>query len=59
MKACDVDDFETLLSDATDQASSDWEMDFVSDIQEKFDAYGGDMYVSEKQVAALEKIAGY
>jgi hypothetical protein len=59
MQAQDIDDFYTLLCDAEDMATTDWEMDFVSDMKEKYEQYGGQMYVTEKQVVALERIADY
>lgn len=57
MKAKEIDDFETLLDDAEGNANSDWEMNFTADMREKFEDYGGEMFVSEKQLEWLEKIA--
>jgi len=58
MKVEDIADFEELLDDAERQAKTDWAMGFVVDMQESYDSYGGDTYVSEKQLAVLRKIAG-
>ena len=59
MKANEIDDFEDLLDQAEGNANSDWEMEFTSNIREKFDQYKGEMFVSEKQLEHLEKIARY
>jgi len=56
MKAEDIADFEELLDDAERQAKTDWAMGFVADMRERYDNYGDNMLVSEKQLAALEKI---
>ena len=53
----DDDEFEELLESADSNASTEWEMQFVDDIRERSEKYGGDMFVSEKQIATLEKIA--
>jgi hypothetical protein len=57
MKAEDIGGFENILSQAEINAKTDWEMDFVSDMLEKYDEYENDMYVSERQLEILEKIA--
>lgn len=59
MQAIDIPEFDVLLEDAEDAATTEWEMDFVSDMKEKYEQYGDKMYVTEKQIAALEKIADY
>ena len=51
-------EFEDLLGEAEDNASSAWEMDFVDSIREKFTEFAGKMYLSEKQEAILRRIAG-
>lgn len=53
----EVSEFEKLLEAAEEGAVSDWEMDFVSDIQDKYKKYGRRMYVSDAQLSRLEKIA--
>jgi len=57
MKAQEIDNYEELLEEADIKASNDWEMDFVSDLKEKFEQYGDDTYVSEAQLEKLEVIA--
>lgn len=57
MKAKDIDEFETLLDDAEGNANSDWEMSFTADMRERYEDYGGEMFVSEKQLEYLERIA--
>ena len=52
-----VSDFEDLLSLAESQAKTDWEMEFVSDLNDKYEKYGDGMFLSQKQRETLEKIA--
>ena len=60
MKVRDLEeDFDALLDDAEDNAVSTWEMDFVSDMQERYDKFEGDTFISDKQLNALKKIAGW
>jgi hypothetical protein len=57
-KACDIDDFDGLLEDAEDLASSDWDTKFVGDIRERYDQYGDDTYISDNQLKQLHRISG-
>ena len=57
MKAKDYENFGELLDEAEDQATTDAEIDFVSDMRSRYEAYDGETFVSEKQLAWLEKIA--
>ena len=61
MKICDKypndDDFEELLASAEENASSDWETEFVSSLQERYEQYGINMFLSEKQDEVLRRIA--
>lgn len=54
----DLEDFEQLLKDAESQAESEWEQDFVGDISERYEEHGGSMFITDKQIAALERIVG-
>ena len=49
--------FEQVLWLAEDSATTNFEMDFVSDMQERYDKWGTQMFVSERQWALLERIA--
>ena len=53
----DLSEFESLLADAEANAETDWEMEFVSDINEKFEKYGDKMFISTKQIEILERIS--
>jgi hypothetical protein len=57
MKAKEIDDFDDILDQAEANANSDWEMNFTADMREKYEDYGGEMFVSEKQLEHLERIA--
>lgn len=59
MKAYEIESFDAILDDAERQASNDWEMDFVSDIRDKYRKYDDNMFVSEKQLEQLKRIADW
>lgn len=50
-------DFPDLIALAEIEASTDWEMEFVSGLSERYDRYEDDMFLSEKQLETLKKIA--
>jgi len=52
------DNIEDVLHVAEGRAKNEWEMDFVDGLQEKFDQYGEDMFLSDKQATILKRIAG-
>jgi hypothetical protein len=54
----DIEDFEQLLRDAESQARSEWDQQFVGDINERYEQYGPGMFITEKQIAVLERIVG-
>ena len=51
-------DFKDLLKTAKKLAQTDWEKDFTKDLSARHKKWGDELYVSEKQLAALNKIAG-
>jgi hypothetical protein len=51
------DEFEEILDDAEMNAANDWEEEFVSDIKLKFKQYGIRMFISERQIEIIERIA--
>lgn len=58
MTVADLDiDFPALLADASRHATTDWEMGFVSDLEDKYSDYEDDMFISTKQIEILERIA--
>ena len=52
-----IEEFETLLSDADDNIQTDWEINFVEDMFDRYKKYGREMYLSESQKEQLERIA--
>jgi hypothetical protein len=50
-------DFDALLVAAEAYAKGEWEMDFVGGIRDKYTDYGDTMFLSEKQLAVLRRIA--
>lgn len=53
----EVDGFDKLLEDAEKNASDGWETNFVSETKERYQKYGDNTYISEKQAAIIKKIA--
>lgn len=54
----DVSEFEDLLTSAEDNAETGWEMNFVEETREKYETWGKKMFLSDKQLSILERIAG-
>ena len=50
-------EWEALLDDAEREATDGWAMNFVADIRDKYDEYGAGMFISDKQIETLERIA--
>lgn len=50
------DNPEEAITIAETNASSRWEMDFMSDMVERYEQWGDDMYLSEKQHDVLERL---
>jgi len=50
-------DFDALLSSADGNAKNDWERKFVDDMRVRYDKYGADCYLSDRQRDVLENIA--
>lgn len=53
----DVAEFEEQLEQAETNANNDFEMEFTSDMRVKYNKWGADMFISEKQADCLERIA--
>ena len=56
-RASDYDDFESVLDGAENNAETDRELTFVSDMRDKYDEYGGKCFVSDAQYNMLCTIA--
>ena len=50
-------EWEDLLAAAEDNASNEWEEEFVGDLRERYTKWGQRMLLSEKQQAKIEAIA--
>jgi hypothetical protein len=57
MQVEEIDDFESVLTLAEDNANTEWEMDFVASVRDRFNDYADKCFISDKQLATLEKIA--
>lgn len=52
-------DFDSLLAEANENASTDWEADFVDSLLDRYSNFADNMFISEKQIESLKKIAGW
>lgn len=52
----DTEEFEELLASAECNAKNEWEMQFVSDLRNRYDERKIFMYLSQKQKDILERI---
>jgi len=50
-------EFTELLNSASANAANDWEINFVSDMQDRFEEFGRRMYLSDAQREHLERIS--
>ena len=50
-------DFEDILDSAESYAKNDWEEQFVSDLRDKYDEWGDEMFLSDRQADILLRIA--
>ena len=61
-KVCDQgfthEEFEELLDNAEYCAKTRWEIDFVVDMVDRFEYYGVNAFLSNKQLSVLMKITG-
>ena len=57
-KVPDVNAFRSLLNDAVSNARSEFEVQLANDMQDRFDRYGAEMFISDKQLEQIRKIAG-
>jgi hypothetical protein len=57
MIAGEIEDFEDLLITAECNCVTDWEMDFIEELTERFGKYKQNMFITEKQLQTLENIA--
>lgn len=51
------DEFKTALGDAEANAESDYETNFVTETQERFEKWGNKMYFSESQKDFLNRLS--
>lgn len=53
----DVEEFKSLLNDATTEAASEWAIQFCKDMNDRFDKYGQEAFITEPQLKKLREIA--
>lgn len=54
----DIAEFDNLLDLADEGAKNAWERNFIDEIRDRYEQYGGEMFLSDRQRETLEKIAG-
>ncbi len=57
MKANQIENFYELVDDAMRNASTDWDMEFTQDMEDRYKKFGGETFVSNAQLEQLERIA--
>lgn len=57
MQVSEIEDFEEILERAELNADTDREIDFIDSLRGRLEAYGEKIYISEKQLEWLERIA--
>lgn len=50
-------EFSDLLSEAEGEAHTQWAEQFTSDMRERYDEWGDEMFITDRQLEMLEKIA--
>ena len=55
----DIREFRKLLEQAAKSAETDWQINFVSSIEDAFDKWAGKARLSQKQYDQLVEIAGW
>jgi len=56
MLAKEIKKYMDILEDAECKAKDDNELDFVYEMMDEFDEYGGDAHVSDEKLDKLDKI---
>jgi hypothetical protein len=51
------EEFDRVINSAEDNAESDFEVEFVASIRDKYNRYGFQMYFSRRQEEILDRIA--
>ena len=49
--------FQEVIDEAEANTKNNWEDNFIGDMGGKYKQYGGKMYISEKQIEILQRIA--
>ncbi len=52
-----LEDFKETLESAEANASGDWAMGFVADMKERYEKWGAEMFISDKQKDILERLS--
>lgn len=53
----DPEEYGVLLQEAAENASSEWEENFVGGLKVKYDRWGAEAFISDKQLSILKRIA--
>lgn len=53
----DPEEYGVLLQEAAENASNEWEENFVGGLKVKYDQWGIGAFISEKQLSILRRIA--
>lgn len=53
----DTADFQQVLSEASANAKTDWERQFTDELNHRYEQFGDDLFISDKQLELLERLA--
>lgn len=53
-----IEDFSHILELANENAITEWDMEFVASMEVKFDQFGDNMFLSQKQHDVLMRLTG-
>ena len=53
----DFQEFDDLLDQADEKVSTDWELEFMTDLRDRWEKFQGECFLSDAQKESLERIA--
>lgn len=57
MKVKEIDDFDELLEDAEFNAKTDFEIEFIELLKDRYDKYEDECFLTDKQLFILQNMA--
>jgi hypothetical protein len=54
----DLEAFKVTLNDAVSNAQSEYDVTLANDMADRFEKWGGDMFITSKQLEQVKRISG-